>query len=136
MLTAVFVDLVVIDDLWFPVGVSSDFLGRLAAAAGIVTGCGTMALVVLARLNRKVDYEPLSPELTHITVACPRCGKKQSVCLGDSVCVGCKLRISIQIEEPRCPQCGYLLYGLPSGRCPECGTVISPDTGTGRMPTT
>lgn len=136
VLTALLIDLIVIDDLLFPVGVGADFLGRLAAAAGIVTACGTMALVVLARLNRKVDYEPLSPELTHITAVCPRCGKRQSICLGDSVCVACKLRISIRIEEPRCPQCGYLLYGLPSDRCPECGTVISPDTGTDRMSTT
>ena len=25
-------------------------------------------------------------------------------------------------SEPRCPQCGYLLYGLPVARCPECGS--------------
>ena len=135
-LTATFIDLIVIDEVLFRFGDSGDFLVRLAAASGILTGCGTMALAVLARLNRRIDYEPLSPELTHITVVCPRCGKRQSICLGDSVCVGCKLRISIRIEEPRCPQCGYLLYGLPSDRCPECGTVISPDTGTDRMLTT
>ncbi len=25
---------------------------------------------------------------------------------------------------PRCPECGYSLYGLPSLRCPECGASI------------
>lgn len=27
----------------------------------------------------------------------------------------------------RCPQCGYLLYGLAERRCPECGRGFSPD---------
>lgn len=125
--TATLICLIVIDDILYWPGFSSNVLHRFAAASGIVTGCGTMALAVLARLNRKVDYEPLSPELTQITVVCPRCAKKQSVSLGDSVCAGCKLRISIRIEEPRCPQCGYLLYGLTSDRCPECGTHTSLD---------
>ncbi len=98
---------------------------RLAAAGGILTGCGSLALAVLARMNRKVDYEPVSLELNEMTVVCPRCRKKQSVRLGDSICCACELRISIRIEEPRCPQCDYLLYRLTSDRCPECGTVIA-----------
>lgn len=28
--------------------------------------------------------------------------------------------------EPRCPKCGYLLYGLPEPRCPECGRDFDP----------
>ena len=24
-------------------------------------------------------------------------------------------------RAPRCPECGYVLYGLPELRCPECG---------------
>lgn len=107
------------------IGVDFDLMSRIAAAAGIVTACGTLALCVLFRMNRKVDFEPISTDLAEISVVCPRCGKKQAILLEDSVCVGCKLRISIRIEDPRCPQCDYLLYGLESDRCPECGQVIS-----------
>lgn len=28
--------------------------------------------------------------------------------------------------ELKCPQCGYLLYGLQEPRCPECGTAFDP----------
>ena len=29
--------------------------------------------------------------------------------------------------EPRCAQCGYLLFGLRAGNCPECGSPIVSD---------
>ena len=118
------IDLMVVEHKLLSIGVDDDLLGRIAGAAGIVAGCGTLALCVLARINRKVDYERLSPELTEMVVVCPRCGKRQSIRLGDSVCTVCSLRISTRIEEPRCPKCDYLLYALTSDRCPECGTAI------------
>jgi len=34
-------------------------------------------------------------------------------------------RLSIAAREGRCPQCGYLLKGLPHRRCPECGRAFS-----------
>ena len=120
----VYTTLVIIDNKFSAIPVDVNVLGRFASAAGIVTGCGTLALCVLARLNRKVDFEPFSPGLSEITVVCPRCRKKQPIRIGDSACAACELRISIRIEEPRCPQCDYLLYGLTSDRCPECGTVL------------
>ncbi|MGD2111388.1 MAG: hypothetical protein PVI86_18575, partial [Phycisphaerae bacterium] len=124
VVTAGLICLIVVDEVYARTGISQDFLWRCTAATGIVAACGTLALAILMRLNRRVDYEPLSDELTEMTLVCPRCRKKQSVMLGDSVCVGCKLRISVRVEEPRCPQCGYLLFGLTSDRCPECGTAI------------
>jgi len=102
-------------------------LGRLAGAAGVLTGCGSLALLVLARLNRAVDLEPGSIDMVEMTVICPRCRKKQTVPIGDGRCGACDLRINIRVEEPRCRQCGYLLYKLTSDACPECGTPIEGD---------
>ncbi|MEE9296044.1 MAG: hypothetical protein V3W34_13930 [Phycisphaerae bacterium] len=127
-LTAGLIDLIIIDHRFSGIDLDEDLLGRLASASGIVTGCGTLALCVLARLNRKVDLESYVAELTEMTVVCPRCRKKQLVHVGDSDCAGCGLRISIRVEEPRCKQCDYLLYGLTSDRCPECGAVIGSKT--------
>ncbi len=127
VLTGGLIVAMVIDDRFFGVRPGFHVLGRFAAAGGILAGCGTLAMLVLARLTRRVEYEPVLPELTEITVVCPRCRKKQLISLGDSACTACRLRISVRIEDPRCPQCDYLLYGLTADRCPECGTVIGDD---------
>jgi hypothetical protein len=31
-----------------------------------------------------------------------------------------------RMDASRCPNCGYLLIGLPEPRCPECGTGFDP----------
>ena len=98
---------------------------RLAAATAIFAGCGSLALLVLARLNRGANVEPGAlPVELNIALTCPRCQSKQSLPLGGAACSGCNLRIHITVEEPRCLQCGYLLYQLTSPQCPECGTAI------------
>jgi hypothetical protein len=98
-----------------------DLLERLAAASAIVTGCATLAMAVLARLNRRIDVDALPPEFSEITLFCPACRKKQTLPLGGAACSGCGLRLQIEAVVPRCSQCGYLLYHLQSSRCPECG---------------
>lgn len=103
---------------------SGDTLERLMAASGIAAGCGTLALFVLARINRHVDAEPGGEVPAEMTVVCPRCRKKQSLAVGGSSCSACGLRIFIRLEEPRCAHCDYLLHGLTSDRCPECGNPI------------
>ncbi len=118
--TAVLSELIVFD-------FDDEIVTRSDAAAAILASCGTLALVVLARLNRRVDFEPLPHEMRHITVFCPRCRKKQSLELGAAACKACGLRIEVRAEEPRCAQCGYLLYKLTSDVCPECGASIRPD---------
>jgi predicted amidophosphoribosyltransferase len=62
-----------------------------------------------------------------VTVICPRCRRKTKVPPGMGSCTSCGLRIQLNIEEPRCPQCGYLVYKLVSDVCPECGTPIQQD---------
>ena len=125
-LLAVLIELMVIDDRFQVVGLDDLWLGRCTAASGIVTACGTLALAVLVRINRRVDFEPSYEAITDITIVCPRCRKKQSIRIGDAVCSVCQLRISIRVEEPRCSTCDYLLVGLTSDRCPECGAKIRP----------
>ena len=101
-----------------------DLIGRIAEACAIVAGCGSLALLVLARINRKPP-PPVAAEIKEMTIVCPNCQKKQSLAVGSSACAGCGLKIHIRVEEPRCRQCDYLLYGLASDRCPECGTPIN-----------
>jgi len=130
LVTAMLVELWVIADRGLILVIDDFWVERCTAAAGIVTGCGTLALAVLARLNRRVDFETDGGEITEIVVVCPRCRKKQSLHIGDAACSGCKLRISTRVEEPRCPTCDYLLIGLTSHRCPECGTEIAEAAAT------
>jgi len=103
-----------------------EFVERAAAGSAIVTGCGVLALLVLGRMNRRVEFRPEegSKVMTDITVFCPRCHHKQHIMLGGGQCGACGLRIAVRVEEPRCPTCGYLLYMLTTPRCPECGTTI------------
>lgn len=115
--TAVFAEMIVFE-------LETGFTERLTSAAAILTGCGSVALLVLARLNRSVDFESLPDEFVNIIVQCPRCRRKGAIDLGGATCSACGLRIEVRIEEPRCKGCGYLLYKLVSDRCPECGRTI------------
>ncbi|MHC4947363.1 MAG: hypothetical protein ACYTG1_03765 [Planctomycetota bacterium] len=118
--TAVLINVFVIGERW----ADDDLVGRFASAAGIVTGCGSLALVVLAALNRRGAIEPSTASDLALTIVCPICRTKQSVPPGASACTGCGLRMEIRLEEPRCPQCDYLLYRLASDHCPECGAPV------------
>ena len=37
--------------------------------------------------------------------------------------------IEVRIIEPRCTQCGYLLWGLRAPSCPECGYDVTKVAG-------
>ena len=100
ILTAVLIDLVIVKQEFVTITWDADLLGRFSAAAGIAAGCGLMALLVLARINRGVAGESPAAEFSVISVICPRCRKKQSIDIGDSSCPSCGLRISIHVEEP------------------------------------
>jgi hypothetical protein len=104
---------------------SNDVADRLAGACGIVAGCGLLALLVLARLNRRMLIAPNAmQDLREITLVCPVCKKKQTLPLGTAACADCRALIHIRIEDPKCATCGYSLLMLQSTVCPECGTPI------------
>jgi hypothetical protein len=98
---------------------------RTAAAASLLAACGTLGMIVLARLYRPVEFEPGTTAFVSIDLFCPRCHRRQKLPLGDARCGGCGLKIVTQVEEPRCAGCGYLLYGSTSTTCPECGRPVA-----------
>lgn len=103
---------------------------RFASASGILSACGTLALVILYRINQRAIPATLkSGELGPVIVICPVCQRKESVSNGLQVCGGCGLRIHVQVEEPRCLACGYSLLMLKSDRCPECGATVGRSAG-------
>lgn len=101
-----------------------DIFARLAGASGILAACGCLALAVLARLNLRLDRRPVLSEIRQCTIICPGCGKKHVADTGASACPTCGLIAHVKFEEPRCPNCDYLLFMLQSERCPECGTPV------------
>ena len=100
-------------------------ISRLAGACGIVAGCGTLALAILSRLNRRFVVSPAQMAgLSDITLICPVCRKKQTLALGGASCAECRVVIHVRVEEPKCATCGYSLLMLQSGVCPECGAAV------------
>jgi hypothetical protein len=74
-----------------------DMLGRLAGAAAIVAGCGTLALLVLARMNRRVQPGEFSwATVEQVTLVCPRCHRKQTIAIGSGSCAACGLGIAVR----------------------------------------
>lgn len=127
--TAIGVDLCVTFDA---AGHEIDALIRVASASGLITSCGSLALIVLTRMNRRVsEAPPVLEAIREITLICPACGRKQTLPAGTASCPDCRLRIFTRFEEPRCVGCEYLLFNLKSDRCPECGTPVAQSLSAG-----
>lgn len=94
----------------------------LAAGSSIATG----AIAIFG--PKPGDDEPgLLDESIDVTLTCPRCAKSLALRSNrDQRCDGCRLKLHLKVEEPRCA-CGYLLYQLDADTCPECGIAINPD---------
>src|SRR3954451_1879768 len=100
---------------------------KFLAVVCIATGLGIVALPLLHKLaGLPPPSETVAVDLT-MAIVCPRCALSQMVTAGPSRCQRCRLRFVIEIEEPRCPTCGYLLFQLTEPRCPECGHTLSTD---------
>jgi predicted Zn-ribbon and HTH transcriptional regulator len=76
-------------------------------------------------MTRKSD--PIQPTLVfkEMSIVCPHCQTPATVAVGKSACGKCGLRFSIEVLEPHCEKCGYVLLMNASSRCPECGTAIA-----------
>jgi hypothetical protein len=94
--TGGFVDLARITSPW-----QEEMLGRLAGATAIIGGCGTLALLILARINQRiVPVAATLADLREITLTCPRCRAKQTVAIGSGKCRACGLLIQVRVQNP------------------------------------
>ncbi|MCI0362752.1 MAG: hypothetical protein L0219_02655 [Phycisphaerales bacterium] len=122
--------------IWFEI--FEDEMGKALAVLSILTACGTIVTPVLAildHLQRRGSRESI-PSRVSIDLTCPRCGMRQTLPAGTARCAQCRLRIDIDVEEPRC-ECGYLLYQLQGDTCPECGRILrTPTTAAHGQPST
>lgn len=97
----------------------------------IMTGAiaAIVSTLLVPLLNRSMQRDPernSGPMLrsnARCVIECPRCALRQSVAPGESRCIGCRLKITVEFEEPSC-ECGYPLFGLTGEKCPECGREI------------
>lgn len=105
---------------------SDDLLPRIMATLGIVVTCGCIAVPVLHRISAIPAQERVQTSASQIALTCPRCARAQTLPVGRSKCGQCGLKFVLQIEEERCPKCGYSLYNLQSAHCPECGAAVLP----------
>lgn len=94
ILTAVCIDVLAIVDM------SGDStIGRLAGAAAIAAGSGTLAMAIMLKYNRSAKtVDDTDTEITEITIFCPRCQSKQTIGLGHVCCSRCDLRLQIHID--------------------------------------
>ena len=100
IITGAFVDLASITSPW-----QAEMLGRLAGAAAIIGGCGTLALLVLARIHRRIEPTAATlAELREITLVCPRCRATQTIVIGLGKCEACGLIIEVRLKEPKASQ--------------------------------
>lgn len=100
---------------------------RSLGVMAILAALGTISVPILVRVQRidsmmQTESTPLAVQLT-----CPRCLCTQRVQAGHSRCTSCRLKFRIEIEEPRCPGCNYLLHMLAEPVCPECGRTLGMD---------
>jgi hypothetical protein len=97
---------------------------RLFGALGVMDASGSLSLLIVAKLKQVGKVEKLASTPAQLEIRCPRCLTSQVLGAGKSKCTVCGLKFVIEIEEPRCPKCDYVLWQLPERRCPECGTAF------------
>lgn len=109
------------EEVWF----------RLLGAVAVLDVCATLALVIMMRLRGVQATEELESAERSVALRCPRCRTDQTVPVGASACHACGLKFRVEVEEPRCLGCGYLLWQLTTPRCPECGRAVDANDADG-----
>ncbi|MEE9211169.1 MAG: zinc ribbon domain-containing protein [Phycisphaeraceae bacterium] len=107
--------------------IDEDPVLKLLGVLGILTALGTISLPILYKVHGIDRVAQIESTPLELKITCPRCLLEQTVTSGYSRCRRCRLKFRIEIEEPRCPKCNYLLYQLTAPRCPECGQALAPD---------
>ena len=110
---------------WIERFIDNEILARGMGVLSILTACGSVITPIQWKVQavRRAGSGDSAPLKVKVGIECPRCHAKQSLVTGPARCTECGLRITIDVEEPRCA-CGYLLYHLESDRCPECGRAV------------
>jgi hypothetical protein len=111
-------------------GILGDPGGDFDEFLGVVLILAILGVICLPLLHKLVGLPPPSETVAmdvKLLLTCPRCGEQQTLPAGPSRCAKCRLRFRIEVEEPRCPKCSYLLYQLTEPRCPECGHQLGAD---------
>ncbi|MFK8115133.1 MAG: hypothetical protein AB8B91_23225 [Rubripirellula sp.] len=75
--------------------------GRIALASGILASTGTLAMVILHRLNRSsrvTQREAGAGELSEVSLTCPGCGQQRIVTVGASTPCQCGVRVVVTVE--------------------------------------
>ncbi len=105
--------------------IDGDILGRAIGVLSIIAACGTVVTPILWKVQsvRRSGAGESIPLKVEVRIVCPRCHHEQVLKPGKGACAKCSLRISIELEEPRCA-CGYLLHRLANDHCPECGRAV------------
>lgn len=119
-------------------GYYDEIVVRLIAIASIIVAGATIAAGAIAIFVPKPgdDEQGTLSASIPISLQCPRCQTTINAHSNkDARCPTCKLKVRVQLEEPRCA-CGYLLYQLNTDTCPECGKPIPESEQWGSTPST
>jgi hypothetical protein len=105
-----------------------ELIVRVLGIGGIVVTGSSIAAGLIAFLERRPgeDEPGVLGDGVPVSLDCPRCAVTIEARSGKQTrCGGCRLRVRVEVEEPRCA-CGYLLFQLTGDTCPECGKAVDP----------
>jgi predicted Zn-ribbon and HTH transcriptional regulator len=105
----------------------NEAVARVLGVTAILVVLGTIITPVLQKLAGLSRRDGVQTTKLQLDLTCPRCGLEQRLPSGPSRCGQCRLKFRIDIEEPVCPTCGYVLHQLTQPTCPECGTALAPE---------